>query len=83
MSTDRTSSALSKAARGWDFDRLPTVRVIVPVGGKVKFGYPGADKEPKVRKRKGSRDRGIKGPRDQGTERLTVRGKPVASAVED
>ncbi|MFH1418150.1 MAG: hypothetical protein ABII12_07705 [Planctomycetota bacterium] len=36
---------LTEAARGWDFDRLPTARVVVPVGGKVKFGYPDADKE--------------------------------------
>ncbi|MBX3395333.1 MAG: hypothetical protein KF841_08190 [Phycisphaerae bacterium] len=30
---------LREAARGWDFDRLPSVRVVVPVAGKVKFGY--------------------------------------------
>jgi hypothetical protein len=31
---------LTEAARSWDFDRLYTARVLVPVGGKVKFGYP-------------------------------------------
>ncbi len=47
---------LTEAARGWDFDRLPMARVVVPVGGKVKFGYPSTDKETKRRKRKGSRE---------------------------
>ena len=31
---------LVEAARSWDFERLPTARVVVPVGGAVKFGYP-------------------------------------------
>lgn len=30
---------LREAANDWDFDRLFSARVIVPVGGKVKFGY--------------------------------------------
>lgn len=33
---------LFEAARSWDFERLPTSRVVVPVGGTVKFGYPTA-----------------------------------------
>jgi hypothetical protein len=37
---------LTEAARGWDFDRLPVARAVVPLGGKVKFGYPKADKQP-------------------------------------
>lgn len=31
---------LTEAARGWDFDRLPAARAVVPRAGKVKFGYP-------------------------------------------
>lgn len=33
---------LREAARTWDFDRLASARVVVPVAGKVKFGYPAA-----------------------------------------
>lgn len=32
---------MREAARGWDFNRLPSARVVVPVAGKVKFGYEG------------------------------------------
>ncbi len=38
---------LTEAARAWDFDRLPTARVVIPRAGKVKFGYPKAAKSPK------------------------------------
>lgn len=38
---------LTEAAKGWDFSRLPVARVVVPRGGKVKIGYPRADKQPK------------------------------------
>ena len=38
---------LTEAARGWDFARLPVARAVVPLGGKVKYGYPAADKLPK------------------------------------
>lgn len=31
---------LRQAAHGWDFDRLPSARVVIPVAGKIKFGYP-------------------------------------------
>ncbi len=31
---------LREAARTWDFERLASARVVVPVAGKVKFGYP-------------------------------------------
>jgi len=31
---------LREAATEWDFDRLYTVRMVVPVGGKVRLGYP-------------------------------------------
>jgi DNA topoisomerase VI subunit B len=39
------SVMLTEAARGWDFQRLPVARVVIPLGGKVKFGYPTADKQ--------------------------------------
>jgi len=49
---------LREAARGWDFDRLPVARVVVPVAGRVEFGYPSDKKDrsknakkPKVRKK--------------------------------
>jgi pimeloyl-ACP methyl ester carboxylesterase len=45
---------LAEAARGWDFDRLPVARAVVPLGGKVKFGYPTADKQ-KTKKSKPDR----------------------------
>jgi hypothetical protein len=48
---------LTEAARGWDFDRLPVARAVVPLGGKVKFGYPTADKE-KPKKSKPDRKAG-------------------------
>ncbi len=35
---------LTEAARGWDFARLPSARVVVPIAGKVKFGYPSKKK---------------------------------------
>lgn len=46
---------LREAARGWDFDRLPVARVVVPVAGRVEFGYPSDKKDrPKsVKKPKG------------------------------
>lgn len=31
---------LTEAAKTWDFERLYVARVVVPIGGKVKFGYP-------------------------------------------
>ena len=31
---------LAEAAKGWDFDRLYSARVVVPVAGKARFGYP-------------------------------------------
>ena len=31
---------LVEAARSWDFDRLPQARLVIPVGGSVKVGYP-------------------------------------------
>ncbi len=31
---------LEEAAQSWDFDRLFTARVVIPLAGKVKFGYP-------------------------------------------
>ncbi|MND03248.1 hypothetical protein D3C83_229850 [compost metagenome] len=40
---------LREAARTWDFDRLASARVVVPVAGKVKFGYPAATKRQKVK----------------------------------
>lgn len=33
---------LREAAATWDFDRLPSARVVVPISGKVEFGYPAA-----------------------------------------
>jgi pimeloyl-ACP methyl ester carboxylesterase len=36
---------LTEAARGWDFARLPCARVVVPIAGKVKFGYPSHKKK--------------------------------------
>ena len=33
------SVMLRESAESWDFARLPSARVIVPVGGKVRFGY--------------------------------------------
>ncbi len=41
---------LEEAARSWDFDRLYTARVVIPLGGKTKFGYP-----QKAKKRRRSR----------------------------
>ncbi len=35
---------LEEAARDWDFNRLYAARVVVPLGGKVKFGYPSKGK---------------------------------------
>jgi len=31
---------LTEAAKTWDFERLYVARLVVPIGGKVKFGYP-------------------------------------------
>ncbi len=36
---------LTEAARTWDFDRLYTARVVIPVGGKAKLGYPSKNKD--------------------------------------
>lgn len=36
---------LTEAARSWDFARLPSVRVVVPIAGQVRFGYPSSKKE--------------------------------------
>lgn len=38
---------LREAARAWDFDRLPSARVVIPVAGEVEFGYPDAAIKPK------------------------------------
>lgn len=44
---------LEEAARSWDFDRLYTARVTIPLGGKTKFGYPDQSKKRRSSKRRG------------------------------
>ncbi|MBN2563907.1 MAG: hypothetical protein JXQ75_23580 [Phycisphaerae bacterium] len=48
---------LTEAAQGWDFDRLPVARVVIPVSGNVKFGYPNLspDEDKKTKKKKDER----------------------------
>ncbi len=43
---------LREAASGWDFNRLPSARVVIPIAGDIKFGYGDEPKKSSGRKRK-------------------------------